>query len=55
VDPHSRVAIVQGGARVKDVAAAADARSLVAALGNCGAVGIAGLALGGGYGPLNGL
>jgi FAD/FMN-containing dehydrogenase len=37
------------------VAVAADAHGLVAALGNCGAVGVAGLALGGGYGPLNGL
>jgi FAD/FMN-containing dehydrogenase len=55
VDPHSRVATVHGGARVKDVAAAADAHGLVAALGNCGAVGMAGLTLGGGYGPLNGL
>ena len=55
VDPHSRVAIVQGGAWGKDVAAAAGAHSLVAALGNCGAVGLAGLTLGGGYGPLNGL
>jgi FAD binding domain/Berberine and berberine like len=55
VDMHSRVATVSGGARLKDVAAAADARSLVAALGNCGAVGMAGLTLGGGYGPLNGL
>jgi FAD/FMN-containing dehydrogenase len=55
VDPHSRVATVQGGARLKDVAAAAGAHGLVAALGNCGAVGMAGLTLGGGYGPLNGL
>jgi FAD/FMN-containing dehydrogenase len=55
VDPHSRVATVQGGARLKDVAAAAGAHGLVAALGNCGGVGIAGLTLGGGYGPLNGL
>ena len=55
VDSHSRVATVEGGARLKDVAAAAGAHSLVAALGNCGAVGIAGLTLGGGYGPLNGL
>ena len=55
VDMHSRVATVSGGARLKDVAAAADASSLVAALGNCGAVGMAGLTLGGGYGPLNGL
>jgi len=37
------------------VAVAADAQGLVAALGNCGAVGVAGFALGGGYGPLNGL
>jgi FAD/FMN-containing dehydrogenase len=55
VDPHSRVATVQGGARAKDVAAAAGAHGLVAALGNCGSVGMGGLTLGGGYGPLNGL
>jgi FAD/FMN-containing dehydrogenase len=55
VDMHSRVATVAGGARSKDVAAAAGAYGLVAALGNCGAVGMAGLTLGGGYGPLNGL
>ena len=54
VDPHSRVATVAGGAKVKDMAAAADAHGLVAALGNCGEVGVAGLTLGGGYGPLNG-
>ena len=55
VDPHSRVATVSGGARLKDVAVAADAHGLVAALGNCGYVGMGGFALGGGYGPLNGL
>jgi FAD/FMN-containing dehydrogenase len=55
VDPHSRVATVPGGAKIKDLAAAADAHGLVAALGNCGDVGMAGFALGGGYGPLNGL
>lgn len=55
VDPHLRVATVQGGARVKDVAAAAAAHGLVAAVGNCGPVGMTGLTLGGGYGPLNGL
>ena len=55
VDMHSRVATVSGGASNKDVAAAAGAHGLVAALGNCGAVGMAGLALGGGYGPLIGL
>jgi len=54
VDRQSRTAIVSGGARVKDVAAAAGAHGLVAALGNCGEVGMAGLTLGGGYGPLNG-
>jgi FAD/FMN-containing dehydrogenase len=54
VDPNSRTAIVSGGAQVKDVAAAAAAHGLVAALGNCGEVGMAGLTLGGGYGPLNG-
>jgi FAD/FMN-containing dehydrogenase len=55
VDRHSRVATVEGGARLKEVAAAAGDHGLVAALGNCGAVGMAGLTLGGGYGPLNGL
>jgi FAD/FMN-containing dehydrogenase len=55
VDTRSRVATVAGGASNKDVAAAAGARGLVAALGNCGAVGMAGLTLGGGYGSLTGL
>jgi hypothetical protein len=55
VDRNSRVATVAGGASNKDVAVAAGSHGLLAALGNCGAVGIAGLALGGGYGPLNGL
>jgi FAD/FMN-containing dehydrogenase len=54
VDRQSRTAIVSGGTKVKDVAAAAAAHGLVAVLGNCGEVGIAGLTLGGGYGPLNG-
>jgi FAD/FMN-containing dehydrogenase len=54
VDPRALAATVAGGARVKDVAAAADAHGLVAALGNCGTVGVAGLTLGGGYGPLSG-
>jgi FAD binding domain len=55
VDPHSRVATVAGGAQAKDVAAAAGAHGLIAAMGNCGAVGMAGLTMVGGYGPLNGL
>jgi FAD/FMN-containing dehydrogenase len=54
VDPRARVATVAGGALAKDVAAAAGAHGLVAALGNCGMVGMAGLTLGGGYGPLSG-
>lgn len=54
VDPQARVATVAGGATVKDVAEAAAAHGLVAALGNCGTVGMGGLTLGGGYGPLNG-
>ncbi len=54
VDPRARVATVAGGARAKDVAVAAVAHNLVAALGNCGTIGMAGLTLGGGYGPLNG-
>ena len=54
VDPRALVATVAGGALVKDVAAAAGAHGLVAALGNCGTVGMAGLTLGGGYGPLSG-
>ena len=36
------------------MAAAAGLHGLVAALGNCGEVGMTGLTLGGGYGPLNG-
>ncbi len=54
IDPHSRVATIAGGAKNKDVAAAADAHGLLAALGNCGTVGMAGMTLGGGYGPLIG-
>lgn len=54
VDPHSRVATIAGGAKATDVAAAADAHGLLAALGSCGTVGMAGLTLGGGYGPLIG-
>jgi FAD/FMN-containing dehydrogenase len=54
VDPRVRVATVAGGALAKDVAVAAGAHNLVAAMGNCGTVGMAGLSLGGGYGPLSG-
>jgi FAD/FMN-containing dehydrogenase len=54
VDARALVATVAGGARAKDVAVAAGVHGLVAALGNCGTVGMAGLTLGGGYGPLSG-
>ena len=54
VDPRALVATVAGGARAKDLAVAAGVHGLVAALGNCGTVGMAGLTLGGGYGPLSG-
>jgi FAD/FMN-containing dehydrogenase len=54
VDPSARVARVGGGATATDVMAAAAPFGLVAAAGNCGGVGMTGLTLGGGYGPLNG-
>jgi FAD/FMN-containing dehydrogenase len=54
VDSQALVATVAGGARVNDVAVASGAHDLVAALGVCGTVGMAGLTLGGGYGPLSG-
>jgi FAD/FMN-containing dehydrogenase len=52
VDPVARIAIIGGGARVADVMAATAPHGLVAIAGNCGGVGMAGLTLGGGYGPL---
>ena len=54
VDPGARVATVGGGAKVTDLVGPATAAGLVAALGRCGGVGVTGLTLGGGYGPLNG-
>ncbi len=48
------VATVQGGATLEDVARAADGHGLAAVTGTVGTVGMAGLALGGGYGPLSG-
>jgi len=54
VDARARVAAVGGGATAADVMAAAAPYGLVAAAGNVGAVGMTGLTLGGGYGPLNG-
>src|SRR5262245_35140802 len=52
IDPITRVATVEGGATAADVVKAARPFGLVAVTGNVGAVGMAGLTLGGGYGPL---
>ena len=52
VDGNSRVATVAGGATATDVVAAARPYGLAAVTGHVGAVGMAGLTLGGGYGPL---
>jgi FAD/FMN-containing dehydrogenase len=54
VDASARVATVGGGATAAELIDAVAPYGLVAATGNCGAVGMAGLTLGGGYGPLNG-
>jgi FAD/FMN-containing dehydrogenase len=54
VDASGRVTTVAGGATAREVMEAAGPFGLVAAAGNCGGVGMAGLTLGGGYGPLNG-
>jgi FAD/FMN-containing dehydrogenase len=53
-DAAARVATAEGGATTRDVVAAATPRELAAATGTVGSVGMAGLTLGGGYGPLNG-
>src|SRR5262249_47796636 len=45
---------ISRGARASDVAAAIDPLGLAAVTGSVGAVGLAGLTLGGGYGPLIG-
>jgi len=52
VDLPTRVATVAGGATSADVIVAGSSCGLIAATGNVGAVGMAGLTLGGGYGPL---
>ena len=47
-------AFVSGGARAWDVLRVTAPLGLAAVTGSCGGVGIAGLTLGGGYGPLIG-
>ncbi|MGE2814334.1 FAD-binding oxidoreductase [Mycobacterium heidelbergense] len=54
VDTRARVATVGGGVIATDLIDAVTRYGMVAATGVCGAVGMAGLTLGGGYGPLNG-
>jgi hypothetical protein len=54
VDPAERTAQVAGGARASDVLTVTDPLGLAAVTGSCGLVGMAGLTLGGGYGPLIG-
>ncbi|KAB2382934.1 FAD-binding oxidoreductase [Actinomadura montaniterrae] len=54
VDADRRVATVEGGALSSGVVAAAERAGLTAVTGTAGAVGMVGLTLGGGYGPLTG-
>ncbi|MET7787473.1 FAD-binding oxidoreductase [Streptomyces sp900116325] len=54
VDPAARVAEVAGGATATDLVAATQSFGLTAVTGTAGSVGMAGLTLGGGYGPLSG-
>jgi FAD/FMN-containing dehydrogenase len=54
VDTSRRIAAIGGGASSHRVAAETGAHGLLAAAGNVGSVGFAGLTLGGGYGPLSG-
>ncbi|KOX01770.1 MULTISPECIES: FAD-binding oxidoreductase [unclassified Streptomyces] len=54
VDPRTRTATVRGGATAGDVVTAADPHGLCPATGTVAGVGMTGLTLAGGYGPLNG-
>jgi hypothetical protein len=54
VDLGNATATIGGGARACDVLKAIDPLGLAAVTGSVGAVGMAGLTLGGGYGPLSG-
>jgi FAD/FMN-containing dehydrogenase len=52
VGSNNRIARISGGARACDVVAVMDPLGLAAVTGSCGAVGMTGLTLGGGYGAL---
>src|SRR5260370_18124012 len=54
VECDHRTAQISGGARAADVVAVTDPLGLAVVTGSVGAVGMAGLTLGGGYGPLIG-
>src|SRR5262249_35634392 len=54
VSSDNRTAQIGGGAPAAGGLAAAQPRGLATATGSCGGVGMAGLTLGGGYGPLIG-
>jgi hypothetical protein len=54
IDARARIATVAGGATAADVADAAARHGLTAVLGTAGGLGMAGLTLAGGYGPLTG-
>jgi len=54
VCPDKSAARISGGARAADIVALTDPLGLVPVTGSVGAVGMAGLTLGGGYGPLIG-
>jgi FAD/FMN-containing dehydrogenase len=54
VDATNRTARIAGGTCATDLLAATDPHRLTAVTGACGGVGMAGLTMGGGYGPLIG-
>jgi hypothetical protein len=54
IDAEGRVASVGGGALSSDVVGAAEQFGLTAVTGTAGSVGMVGITLGGGYGPLTG-
>jgi hypothetical protein len=54
IDPEARTARIQGGATTGDLVVAAQKHGLATTTGTVSSVGMAGLTLGGGYGPLMG-
>ena len=54
LDTDRRTVTVGGGARASDITAVTDSRGLAVVAGAVGSVGVTGLTLGGGYGPLIG-